>query len=544
MRRPWRSLGLLWLAAMALVCTGLGHPPLRDWDEGIVARVALEISQHPWPQRLLPTYWGEAYLNKPPGLHWLIAATIQGWRSLTGAGNAALPPEWVVRLVPALGSSLLVPLLGLVQWQLRPGQRDRALATAVITLTLLPLARHGHLAMLDGSQLSAMALVWLGLLLGKPGRPGQTGLGGLLAGAGGSILLLLKAPVALPVLLSGLVLRHLDRQLPRASWGWLLLGCCVGLLPGLAWHGWHWHERGQEALVMWGAQGLARVASSVENHSGGPLPPLIQVVTGGWPWLPLWPIGIGLAWRERRQPWGLWSLGLTVVMSLLVLPLQTQLPWYSLLLWPPFALISAPVLVALARHRAPAAVQRWIPALWLALGGLLLAAGSVAVAAGGPQAFALTLPAGAGLCAAGWLLRPRSSRPGQRAICLLALGCYFSLALLFQSPLWNWELNASPSIQPLIGLVSPSSLGGGRSQLPLFVNSSEASRPSVRWYANQHLHRLRAKSLKPGEAALVVTQSERAPAGLRCQLDLAGSGGWNRWSCQKAGQAIIKKGEP
>jgi 4-amino-4-deoxy-L-arabinose transferase-like glycosyltransferase len=295
---------------------------------------------------------------------------------------------------------------------------------------------------------------------------------------------------------------------------------------------------------MWGAQGLARVASSVENHSGGPLPPLIQVVTGGWPWLPLWPIGIGLAWRERRQPWGLWSLGLTVVMSLLVLPLQTQLPWYSLLLWPPFALISAPVLVALARHRAPAAVQRWIPALWLALGGLLLAAGSVAVAAGGPQAFALTLPAGAGLCAAGWLLRPRSSRPGQRAICLLALGCYFSLALLFQSPLWNWELNASPSIQPLIGLVSPSSLGGGRSQLPLFVNSSEASRPSVRWYANQHLHRLRAKSLKPGEAALVVTQSERAPAGLRCQLDLAGSGGWNRWSCQKAGQAIIKKGEP
>ena len=48
------GLGLLWLAGLALVLTGLAQAPLRDWDESIVARVALELSRHPWPERLLP----------------------------------------------------------------------------------------------------------------------------------------------------------------------------------------------------------------------------------------------------------------------------------------------------------------------------------------------------------------------------------------------------------------------------------------------------------------------------------------------------------
>ena len=170
-RRPWRGLLLIWLAALALNLLGLAQAPLRDWDESLVARVALELSHTPWPDWLLPTQWGEPYLNKPPGVHALIGGLIQLWRRCSGAGSGALPPEWLVRLAPALGSSLLSPLLGLVQWQLRPGQRRDALWTALIALTLLPLARHGHLAMLDGLQLSALATLWLGLLLAQPSRP-------------------------------------------------------------------------------------------------------------------------------------------------------------------------------------------------------------------------------------------------------------------------------------------------------------------------------------------------------------------------------------
>ena len=251
--------------------------------------------------------------------------------------------------MPALGASLIVPLLGLVQARLRPGQTRAALATALIPLTLLPLMRHGRMAMLDGTQLSAMALIWWGLLSTGPGPlpgPGWW----WVAGLGASGLLLLKAPVALPVLAVAVLLRWLDRALDRRGWWLVLAGLLLGLLPGMAWHGVApGLERGSFALVMWGAQGLARLTATLDNHAGGPLVPLIQVLTGGWPWLPLWPFGLALAWKDRRDSAGRWVIGLSLMAALLVFPLRTQLPWYSLLLWPPFALACGPVLASLGQ---------------------------------------------------------------------------------------------------------------------------------------------------------------------------------------------------
>ena len=173
MRLSWRWwLLLLWLAAVLLLTHNLGALPLRDWDEALVARVAEEISLRPFPSNLLPTLWGEPYANKPPLLHALIAAAIQLWRG-GGAelGVRALPPEWLVRLLPALLSSLIVPLVAAVQWRLRPGDRLAALCSAAVALTLLPLMRHGRLAMLDGSLISAMTLLWWALL-SLPRQPG------------------------------------------------------------------------------------------------------------------------------------------------------------------------------------------------------------------------------------------------------------------------------------------------------------------------------------------------------------------------------------
>ena len=142
-----------------LALIGLGDLPLRDFDEATVARVALELRHGLGEAPLLPTLWDKPYLNKAPGLHSLIALVI----SATTQHNQ-LPSEWTIRLAPALLSCLVVPLGGWLQWTLRPGDRSSALATSVILLTLLPVARHGRLAMLDGTQLSAMALLWLALL--------------------------------------------------------------------------------------------------------------------------------------------------------------------------------------------------------------------------------------------------------------------------------------------------------------------------------------------------------------------------------------------
>ena len=60
--RPLRFsalLALIWVLALSLALLHLGNLPLRDWDEGLVARVALEASLRPLPHLLLPTYWGD-----------------------------------------------------------------------------------------------------------------------------------------------------------------------------------------------------------------------------------------------------------------------------------------------------------------------------------------------------------------------------------------------------------------------------------------------------------------------------------------------------
>lgn len=614
------ALALLWLAALALALTGLAGPPLLDWDEGIVARVSLELSQTPWPQRLWPSYWGEPYLNKPPGLHLLVAGAIDTWRTLSAAPATALPPVWLLRLLPALISSLLVPLLALLQWRLRPGDRLTALLTGAIALTLLPVLRHGHLLMLDGCQLVAMTLLWWAVL-GADGRPGrgsdpdqrsdhpdgldsglqhgpQQGLpshphgdppqapsnapsrqrlnqqhsglqssrrtnlpDGLVAGLAASALLLLKAPVAFPVLAGTLLLRLLERDLSRRAWSQLALAVVIGLLPGLAWHGGHLLVRGDDALQMWLGQGFARVGSAIEGNSGGPLTPVLEVLEGGWPWLPLWPFGIALAWRQRRTRAGLWCLGLTVLCAAMVLPLRTQLPWYSLLLWPPFALVCAPVLAWLVRRDRPehppgSAVVAQIPRFWMLLGALLLLAGlagllAAVLAAGMPSegTLAAEIPAAAsvpgdatarGLRAAGLALAssPLSSlapsslllgtglllgglwlcsaerQHRRQGLGLLLLADWMALVLLFASPLWLWELNETWPVADGLTLLQEAGAGRDGGEVRLW---RQGERPGLSWYAGMRIRPEDHVNLPPGESVwLLGLESAQAP-GLRCQ---------------------------
>ncbi|MEB3266643.1 MAG: hypothetical protein VKN13_08530 [Cyanobacteriota bacterium] len=554
-RRPGRShhFGLallaLWAAALVLHLTGLASEPLRDWDEAIVARVALELSQRQGLDQLLPTFWGEPYLNKPPGLHVLIAGAIHLWRHLGDAPAAARPPAWLVRLPPALIASVLPPLLALVQRRLRPTRPDGALATGAISLSLLPLVRHGHLAMLDGSQLVAMVLVWLGLLAAGGGRHSSLA-GGLLAGAATGGLLLLKAPVALPVLAGAVLLRALDGELRGPDWRALVLGLALGLLPGLGWHGLHGLVRGPAALHMWTGQGLARVTSSLEEHQGGPLPPLVQVLTGGWPWLPLWPVGLAMAWRRRQWRDGRWALGLTLLASGLVLPLQTQLPWYSLLLWPPFALVGGPVLADLVANHLPRRLARGLGGGWALLGGLLLLAVLISRLPGLPgdigTAAPLALPAGAGLMLGGGLL---AAGPGlarrwrQRGVLLLLLGWCGSLLLLFASPLWHWELNEQPLIAPLLPLVEQTPASGG----PLLVSEGMERRISLAWSAGRPLRSwppAAGQALPPGFALVARADGIGAgalplpspPALVSCKIQQppARAGAWAWWWCDSA----------
>ena len=514
--KGWKPLALplggLWLLAILLALAGLGHLPLRDWDESLVARVALEASEKPWPDLLLPTSWGKPYLNKPPGLHLLIAGAIQLWRAGTDRAPDPLPPEWLLRLVPALLSSTVVPLVGMVQARLRPSQSAVAVASSAMALTLLPLARHGRLVMLDGCQLAAILLIWWAVLTPNH-RPRSLLVHGGLMGVGASALLLLKAPLALPVLLATMLLRALDRELKRAHWLWLLGGLVLGLLPGLGWHGFHAALRGSDALDMWLGQGFARVTQVIEGNRGGIWMPITEILEGGWPWLALWPAAMALAWRERRTRAGRWCLGTTALSALLVLPLRTQLPWYSHLLWPPLLLCCGPVLAWLVNPQATepppwSALMRRVPVFWAFLGALLCALALLAPVVGLPDGPALAPVAGAGglgLLVGGTLLLARPLRRRQTGVILLVAGLWGALLLLMQSPLWLWELQEHWPVGPVAEAV--------RQHPSASVHLWKLEeRPSLNWYVGRRVQPIGADALrKQKEPTLLITVHPEPP---------------------------------
>lgn len=515
---PWRLLVILWVIAALLSCIGLGNLPLRDFDEATVARVALEFHQGTGEAPLLPVLWNEPYLNKAPGLH-LIIATLIGITNPQG-----LPSEWVIRIAPALLSSLIVPLGGLLQWQLRPGDRDSCLGTSAILLTLLPIARHGRLAMLDGTQLTVMAVLWIGLLrLHRTRHPAGIG---LLTGLAASGMLLLKAPLLLPAAAAGLAAVGLGQEWRH----WRLITAAptllIGVLPGIAWHLWHAWHRGASALWLWGGDGAGRVLLSAgEGSDLGWRVPLIELLEGGWPWLLLFPIALFGAWHARQSRWGYWSLSTLAVLAAAILPLRTQLPWYSHPLWLPFALLCAPLLAWMV-NRMPwpsgavpmRRILAVIPALWAGLGGLLLITG---VASLTPAAQALSdyrspaLAVGAGWCTGGILLMQNTRNRRQLGALSLVIGNVTALAIVFHSPLWLWELNESWPVRPVAEITastSPSSI-----RLKGFDE-----RPSLNWYAEQ---RIRREQSNDGKNLRLSDQPQP-----NCKI-LANTGDWTLSDC-------------
>jgi len=133
-QRRWLMPLLLWLLTLMLWLPGLGNLPLRDWDEGRVATVARSSTS------LLPMKWQQPYLNKPPGLHAPMGQLIRTYGE----------QEAQVRLLPTLLSTLAVPLIVLMRRELYgPDRQRRALLAGGVLMTLLPMARHRQLAMLE-----------------------------------------------------------------------------------------------------------------------------------------------------------------------------------------------------------------------------------------------------------------------------------------------------------------------------------------------------------------------------------------------------------
>ncbi len=490
---PFLGIIILWILACILALFRLGDLPLRDFDEGIVARVAYELSFNNGFDQFFPTLWGSQYLNKPPGLHWLIAIAMKVNEALNPIDK--LPNEFVVRVFPALISTFVVPIGGLIQWHLRPGDKNSSLTTSGILLTLLPIARHGRLAMLDGTFLSLMGLFWLLIITKEKGIRSHWKAG--IAGLTCSGMLLLKAPLIIPAVLAGVFPTLLSKNLKHWLHGKTITWLILGILPGITWHVFHYLNRGVDALWLWGGDGAIRVLFNAgEGSDLGWKVPVIEIFEGGWPWLLLWPFGMIWAWNARKSDWGKWVICTQIILALTIFPLKTQLPWYSHPLWLPFALICGPPLAWLIHQNNPGkhpikSILIKLPLIFATIGLLLILCGvlgqSKAIFALYPYRL-IAISTGIGWGIGGWLTTQSSKKKRSQGIVTIFSGSFIGLLVLMNSSFWLWELNENWPVKPAAQLAV---LAKGEN----VVIDEQFERPSLNWYAGQKMNLLKEKGV-------------------------------------------------
>ena len=468
--------------ALFLLLLNLGGVSLRDWDEGTRALVAREMLQlgHWWH----PTLHGQPYLLKPPLMDWLVATSYR----LFGIH------EWSSRLPGAIASACGVPLLFALGRAIFP-KREWAICAAAVYLTLLPVVRHNRLLMLDGMVITAFLLLLNSLTWLPQRRYCAIAIGPAL-----SWMVLTKGLLAVPLTAIAAIWwgwRLFERRAAnKEEWSrrsllsanylgnrWLWLGLLLGLTPAIAWYGsqfWHYGS------VFWQrhflSQGLDRLSNTVEGNDGPPWYYVLELMKYGWPWLMWLPGGLGLAWRQRQQPWGsLVLLGFGLYLAI-VSVMGTKLPWYVMPVYPFVALAVGAQLGDVWTRSLQDSLPRWW-AIALAVLAIGTAGGTIylAISYGWSQVtlvpMGLVLTAGLAIAAGIIWSRRTSHRPQRHFIPVLVASTYVALALFFLSDLWLWELNEAFDVRPVAELI--------RDRYPAerrIYTSFPYSRPSLDFY--------------------------------------------------------------
>ncbi|MEH1826154.1 MAG: glycosyltransferase family 39 protein [Nostoc sp.] len=434
----------------------LGNSPLRDWDEGTYALVAREIYRTGnW---LYPTIQGEPFLLKPPLMQWLIACCYH----LGGV------QEFTTRLPGAVLTALGVPLLYLVG-RLAFKQSLPALFAALVYLTMLPVVRHGRLAMLDGMTISFFLLLLFCLLKARQNRKYALGVGfclGLIILTKGMIVLLLGAIACLFLLA--------DRQLPLLKSPYLWVGILLGNAPAIAWYIAQWQHYGNTFLeVHFQAQAFDRLVQTVEGNSGPVWYYLLELLKYGFPWLLFIPGGLYLAWKERHHTWGSLVLLGTIIYLGTISLMRTKLPWYVMPVYPFLALAIGARFSEIWQH-GNFRVRTWTIFLTIiAVAGL-----------GGcvyfylkkqPILIVMSIILTISMSITAWLIKKRD----RNFIPVLFTGMYLVLALLMSSQSWIWELKEAFPVKPVAELIRANVSPGTQ-----IYTSFAYGRPSLDFYSD------------------------------------------------------------
>ena len=505
----------LTLGAIALFGWNLGGLTLRDWDEGLVAQVAREISQTGnW---LYPTLWGEPYLNKPPLVHGLIAIAYQ----LGGVS------EWTARLPGALLTAVSVPLLYGIGRELFH-RRSAAIFAALVYLTTLPVVRNGRLAMLDGALVCFLLLLVWGILRSRRDRRAA-----LLVGVAFGLVCLTKG-VMVGLLLGAIAIGFLAWDTPRLlRSGYLWLGLGLGSLPVLGWYGAQWLRYGQlflgNNLV---DQSFQRIWTDVEHNGGAPWFYLLELLKFNLPWLLFLPLGCRLAWQNRSLSWAklaiVWSSLYLIAISLMA----TKLPWYGLPLYPALALLEGMALAELWQQGKHSGVKQF-PApnydrRWAGLFSLLAIAGWAGFVYFGwwsvplqPDIQRVFAAVGLTMSLTALLLAQHDSQ----FVPVLIWGTFVALLLFVSSNHWVWELAEAYPVKPVATLIQ---------KLPAsskVYTSYPYNRPSLNFYSDRPIIPTDTKQLKriwrrEAQPYLLLDSAAIETLNLRAAEPLGTAAGW------------------
>lgn len=473
------------LAAVLIFGLNLGGVALRDWDEGIVAQVSREI----WGGKLnwlYPTIDSVPYLNKPPLVHWLIGLCF-------AIGGVS---ELTARLIPAMLTAASVPLLYAIARELFP-RRSIAIFSALVYLTLLPVVRHGRLAMLDGAVLCFLLGAMWCLLRSR--RDLRYALG---AGIGFGLICLTKG-VMLGLLLGAIGCLFLVWDTPRLlTSGYLWGGLAIGTLPVAGWYFAQWLHYGQDFInINLVSESFRRISEPVSNHKGPPWYYILEILESAWPWQLFYLQGLRLTLENRNFPGPKLVLVWTGVYLLAISVMNTKLPWYVLPIYPAFAL-------AVGSYLAEVWEQMWLPeerekdeaeehfdAISLlphpAILGLLAVVAAVGCAYfGGWLRFggsgsaierdlqlmlmfvALTMTISAVLL----------HRKDRQFLLVLIWGTYVTLLVFVASDNWVWELAEDYPVKPIAEIVRTGTPAGQQ-----VFTSHRLPRPSLNFYSERQV---------------------------------------------------------
>jgi 4-amino-4-deoxy-L-arabinose transferase-like glycosyltransferase len=490
---------ILLLAAAVLIFTiDLNNSPLRDWDEGTVAQVAREISQAPFNalRWLYPTLGGLPYHNKPPLLHVLIACCYSLWGV----------HEWTTRLPGAILTAISVPLLYCIGREIFP-MRTAAVMSALIYVTMLPVLRHGRLAMLDGASLCFFMVMMLCTLRSRRNLRYCLGVG-----IGFGLICLTKG--ILGVLLGAIAFAFLFWDTPRLLTSWYMwTAIVIGSLPVGLWYGAQWFHYGNIFTnVGMVNQSLSRIWQPVEGHSQPIWYYPLEILKYTHPWLLFLFASFRLTWANRNLSWAklviVWSCLYLVAISIM----STKLPWYVFPIYPSLAL----ALGAQFAEIENTPILSSYPRLWITGLGIL-----AVVATGGSIYYSFAKPVQPNLqlifaavavtMALAGILAERGDAQFRH---VLLWGSYISLLLFVKSNYWIWELNEDYPVKPVAAMIQ-------RANAPSQIyNLSPHNRPSLNFYSERTVNAVNKASVQyywqhNGQPYVLLKESDLASLNLK-----------------------------